>query len=58
MGDNRNQSFHFEQPPPSSNSNYKKNARYEKLQKMMADVKKNNLDMFYKNLEQQNVYKV
>ena len=25
---------------------------------MMAQVKKNNLDVFYKNLEQQNVYKV
>ena len=57
MGDEKDKSFHYESPPPPI-STLKQSARYEKLQKMLTEAKKNNLDMFYKNLDQQNAYKV
>lgn len=34
------------------------NSRYDKLQEMLCKAKKNNLDMIYKYIDQENAYKV
>jgi hypothetical protein len=48
------QSFRFEQTPPFTQPS--SNHRYDKLQQMLSQAKKNNLDMFYRNLDQHNAY--
>ena len=49
------QSFRFEQQNESP-AQPQQNDRYNKLQEMLSKAKKNNMDMFYKNLDQQNTY--
>ena len=58
IDNSRNSSFRFEAPPSRTPPLDTANQRYQNLQRMLNKAKTNSLDNFYRNLDQQHVYKV